>query len=112
MTSATIIKESVKKIVTSYSLWTIGLTIDPARREGEIGNPFGWRLFEADTEQDAQNVEAHFVGKGMKSDTGEHAYQAKYVFIFMETAGLLPGDSHQNNESGKPLHIQWESCYR
>ncbi|PKB71251.1 MAG: hypothetical protein BZY87_06455 [SAR202 cluster bacterium Io17-Chloro-G6] len=102
MASATIIKESINMVVTTYSLWTIGLTIDPGRREVEIGNPIGWRLFEADTEQAAKNVEAHFVGKGMKGATGGRASGATYVFIFM---GLKAGQ-----EADKPVRPAWTSA--
>ena len=91
MASATIIKESIETIVTAYSLWTIGLTIDPSQTEVEIGNPIGWRQYEGDTEQVAKNVEAHFVGKGMARDTGERAWGAKYVFIFMDLKAPLEG---------------------
>lgn len=83
MASATIIKECIKTIVTTYPLWTIGLTDQPEQREIEIGYLIGWQLFEADTEQVAKNVEAHFVGKGMKRDTGRRGTRAIYVVVFM-----------------------------
>lgn len=92
MASATIVKESIKLVVTTYSLWTIGLTTDSGRREVEIGSPIGWRLFEADTGQVAESVEAYFVGQGMNAATGRRAFGAQYVFIFMGLQATLEGD--------------------
>lgn len=102
MASATLIKESIRTIVTTYSLWTIGLADDPDRREVELGNPIGWRLFEADTEEAAKNVESHFVGKGMKGAAGRSASEAKYVFIFMGLKASVEGD--------RPLRQAWASA--
>ena len=99
MATGTIIKENIRTIATTYGLWTIGLTIDPGRREVNIGNPIGWRLFEADTEQVAKNVEAHFVRRGMKGDSGGRASGAKYVYIFMGLKNSLREDS--------PLQRAW-----
>ena len=92
MASATIIKKSIKMIVTEYALWTIGLTDEPEQREAEIGNQIGWRLYEANTEQVAGSVEAYFVGQGMNWATGRRGFGAKYVFIFMGAQAALEGD--------------------
>ena len=92
MASVTIVKASIKKVVTAYPLWTIGVTIDPARTEAEVGNSIGWRLFEADTEQVAESVEAYFVGQGMNGATGMPGFGAKYVFIFMGAPATPEGE--------------------
>ena len=83
MASETTITAGIDRLVGTYSLWGIGLTANPDQREVEIGNPMGWRLFEADTEQVAKNVEAHFVGKGMVGDNLGRNSGAKHVYIFM-----------------------------
>ena len=49
-------------------------------------------MFEADSEQVAKDIDAHFVGKGMKSDTGGRAFGAKFIFIFMSLEAPLEGD--------------------
>ena len=64
-----------------YSSWTIGVTDDPAKRKQDHSNPVGWRLWDADTERAARNVEAYFIAKGMKGGTGG-AGRADYVYIF------------------------------
>jgi hypothetical protein len=101
MASGTIIKEKIRMIATTYSLWTIGLTINPGRREVEIGSPTGWRLFEASSEEVAKNVEAHFVRNGMKGDTGGSAFGANYVFIYMglKSDPKSTGTTGQNSPS-------------
>jgi len=75
--------EAIKKNVTFYSAWTIGITDDPDRRRIEHGNPAHWYHWRADTETIARNVEKYFLDKGMKGATGggEHP---NYVYIFLQ----------------------------
>ncbi|MDA1129111.1 MAG: hypothetical protein O2913_10495 [Chloroflexi bacterium] len=101
MASSMIIKERIRSIVTTYPLWTIGSTIDPGRKEIEVGNPTGWQLFEANSDQVAKNVESHFVARGMRSDIGRRVSGANYVFIFM---GLKA-----DQESSKLSRPTWTS---
>lgn len=82
MASESAIKAAIEKIVSKYSIWTIGVTDNPDRRRGEHGNPSAWYHWDADTEQAARNVEAYFVGKGMKGDVGGGG-RADYVYIFI-----------------------------
>ena len=82
MASEAVIKAGIERLVGTYSLWAIGLTDSPDVREMEVGNPMGWRLFDADNERVAKNVESHFVGKGMEGDTVGRFTRAKYVYIF------------------------------
>lgn len=91
MASETAIKAGIDRLVATYSLWAIGLTDNPDQREVEIGNPMGWRQFDADNEQVARNIEAHFVGKGMEGDTVGRVTRAKYVYIFMGLQSHLEG---------------------
>lgn len=81
MASEASIKAAIENIVNVYSAWTIGVTDDPRRRRGEHGNPSPWHQWDADTEQAARNVEAHFLAKGMKGGSGGPG-RADYVYIF------------------------------
>ena len=81
MASEPSIKAAIEKIVTSYGLWTIGVTDDPARRKSEHRNPSFWHQWDADTEQAARNLEKHFLDKGMKGGGGGPG-RADYVYIF------------------------------
>lgn len=75
------IKAAIEKIVSTYSLWTIGVTDDPTSRRNEHGNPASWHQWDADTETIARNVEAYFLDKGMKGGAGGGG-GADYVYIF------------------------------
>ncbi len=80
MASEAAIKSAIEKIVITYSVWTIGVTDNPARRRGEHGNPNTWRHWDADTETAARNVETYFLAKGMKGGGGGPG-RADYVYI-------------------------------
>jgi len=68
-----------------YSIWTIGVTDDPDTRkdkhkqDGENVNH--WQRWNADSENDARDIEAHFIKNGMKGGTGGGG-KANYVYIF------------------------------
>ncbi len=81
MASESAIKVAIEGFVTTYSLWTIGVTDDPVRRKSEHGNPKHWHQWDADTETAARNVERYFLAKGMKGGTGGTG-GADYVYIF------------------------------
>ena len=81
MASEIEIKTAIEKIDGRPSAWTIGVTDDPERRRREHGNPSVWYQWNADSERVARNVEAYFVDKGMKGDTGGGG-SADYVYIF------------------------------
>ncbi|MBA7579355.1 hypothetical protein ES708_21225 [subsurface metagenome] len=68
-------------LLKPYSLWTIGVTDDPNKRKEEHGNPKYWHQWDADSEQQARNVESYFMDKGMKGGTGGLG-SADYVYIF------------------------------
>ena len=76
------IKSAIERIVSHYSVWTIGVTDNPARRKAEHGNPSVWHNWDADTETAARNVEKYFLDKGMKGGGGG-AGRADYVYIFI-----------------------------
>ena len=101
MASKTAIEEEIEKLVGTYSLWEIGITNDPSLREVETGAPMGWRHFEADTERNAKEIEAHFVDKGMHGDSGLRISGAKYVYIFMGLQARLEGRRPAREASSK-----------
>lgn len=75
------IKAEIEKVVSTYNIWTIGITDDPERRRGEQGNPKYWHYWKADTEGIARSVEKYFLDKGMKGDVGG-GKSPNYVYIF------------------------------
>jgi hypothetical protein len=87
-------KESIKAAIvakvgsTKYSIWRIGLTHDPAKRKQEWkdegASVTSWAHWQADSLSDAQEIEAHFIKKGMKGGSGGDlsAYKAVYVYVF------------------------------
>jgi len=52
-----------------------------ALRRSQHGSPAAWHQWNADTEQQARNVEAAFIAKGMKGVAGGQG-RADYVYIF------------------------------
>ena len=77
------------KVGSGYSAWRIGLTHDLVERKGywrdtenqNIGSWFDWT---ADSLSDAQDIEAHFIKKGMRGGTGGAltAYRTVYIYVF------------------------------
>jgi hypothetical protein len=74
--------EKIENIVNYYSVWTIGITSDPAQRKKVYGNPASWTQWKADCEQIARDVEMYFLDKGMNGRT-EVGKSPNYVYIFM-----------------------------
>lgn len=75
------IRRAIEKIAANYPEWTIGVTDDPTRRKEEHGDPDDWHHWDADSEEEARNVESHFIEMGMKGGTGGQG-KANYVYIF------------------------------
>ena len=88
-------KESIKAAIEakkssySYSVWRIGLTHDLAERkrywtDTEKESTGLWADWQADSLSDAQDIERHFINKGMKGGTGGdlRLYKPVYVYIF------------------------------
>ncbi len=82
MATESAIIAAIEAKVTSYGMWTIGVTDNPDRRRREHGNPSVWYQWDADSQQAARNVEAYFLDKGMKGGTGGVG-RADYVYIFI-----------------------------
>lgn len=82
MASEAAIKGAIKKHVSYYPAWTIGVTDNPKRRRTEHGDPTTWYQWDADTQAVARSIEAHFIAEGMKGGTGGGG-GADYVYIFI-----------------------------
>jgi hypothetical protein len=74
---------------SSYSVWRIGLTHDLATRKSywkdtEKEDIQYWTNWTANSLSDAQDIEAHFINKGMQGGTGGDlsANKTVYVYIF------------------------------
>jgi hypothetical protein len=75
--------------VSTYSYWRIGLTHDLAERKAywkdtKKEDVKYWVAWEADSLSDAQDIEAHFINKGMKGGVGGDlsSWKTVYVYIF------------------------------
>ncbi len=68
-----------------YRYWTIGVTDNTSQRKSQHDsndkNTKFWQHWNADSEEDARDIEKHFLDKGMKGDTGGGG-RADYVYIF------------------------------
>ncbi len=82
MASEAALIAEIRRLVSYYRVWTIGVTDDPEHRMREHNNPKSWRYWDADTERIARNVEAYFLNEGMSGDTGGRG-RADYVYIFI-----------------------------
>ncbi|MDX9905902.1 MAG: hypothetical protein RBS55_04860 [Bacteroidales bacterium] len=96
MASTSTIKEAIKNRVNGsktvdYSIWTIGITTDPAVRKEQHGSPQYWTQWTADSLAVAREVETYFLNeypeqasKRMKGGTGGDMspYTTAYVYIF------------------------------
>jgi len=82
MATETMIKTGIENTVSSYALWTIGVTSDPETLEFEPGTPAGWHRWDADSDEIARNVKQHFVSKGMGGEGGSLC-NAVSVYIFL-----------------------------
>ena len=87
MNKETIKSEIAGKVGSSFSLYRIGLTHDPAKRKqewvDESKNVKYWKQWQADTLSDAQEIEAHFISKGMKGGTGGDLSASKSIYVYV-----------------------------
>ena len=83
MASELTIKADIERLVSTYSLWAVGTTDDPAQVEGEHGSPSTWRSWDAGDHQTASTIESHFIAKGMEADNRGRFGRTKFVYIFM-----------------------------
>lgn len=82
------IKAAIEKKVSTYSYWRIGLTHDLAERKAYWKDTKNqdvtyWTAWEADSLSDAQDIEAHFIDKGMKGGVGGDLSSRKTVYVYI-----------------------------
>ena len=89
MASKASIISAIQAKAPSSNLWRIGLTHDLAERKQYWGvtqqqDLKYWTAWTADSLADAQDIEAHFINKGMKGGVGGNlsANKTVYVYIF------------------------------
>lgn len=71
---------------TQYEIWRIGLTHDPATQKQDwfkTESVVFWQQWQADSLSDAQDIEAHFINKGMKGGTGGDLSRNKTVYVYV-----------------------------
>ncbi len=89
MTKPQIASAITTKVGTSgYSIWRIGLTHDLMERkkywrDTENQNTEYWSNWAADSLSDAQDIESHFINKGMKGGTGGDLSARKTVYVYV-----------------------------
>jgi len=88
-TKNTIVSGINSKVGIQFSIWRIGLTNDPVERkktwrDTEKQSVAYWTQWQADSLSDAQDIERHFINKGMKGGTGGDmcVRAAVYVYVF------------------------------
>lgn len=88
-TKSSIIAAIQTKVGSAYSVWRIGLTHDLDERKAYWKHTKNesvglWSDWKADSLSDAQDIEAHFINKGMKGGTGGDLspFKAVYVYVF------------------------------
>ncbi len=64
-----------------YSKWRIGRANDVDDSKTQHGNPDSWHDWDANTVQDAIEVESYFVEKGMRQE-GEGYGGADFIYVF------------------------------
>jgi hypothetical protein len=73
---------------TQCNIWRIGLTHDLAGRKSYWKDTEGqsityWSAWETDSLSDAQDIEAHFINKGMQGGTGGDLSPRKTVYVYV-----------------------------
>jgi hypothetical protein len=87
-TKDSIIAAIQSKVSNYYSCFRIGLSHDLAERKAywkdtEKQNITFWSDWTADSLSDAQDIERHFINKGMKGGTGGDLSASKTVYIYV-----------------------------
>lgn len=92
MDKNSIIKAIITRIesseIVNYSLWTIGITHNPAERklqhEADGKSTEYWKQWAADSLSDAQDIESYFINtKGMNGGTGGNLSEHKTVYVYI-----------------------------
>jgi hypothetical protein len=85
---ASIIAAIQAKVGTSYSLYRIGLTHDLAERkaywrDAKTATAKFWSDWKTDSLSDAQDIERHFINKGMQGGTGGDLSDRQTVHVYV-----------------------------
>ena len=88
-TKAEIVAAIDLKCGPNCKIWRIGLTHDPIERKRQWQDDEGqnvrfWSQWSADCLSDAEEIEADYIGKGMKGGTGGNLSpnQPVYIYVF------------------------------
>lgn len=89
MSTRTAIIAAIDSLVANrsrpYGTWTIGVTDNPARRQGEHKSrgedTQWWHNWDAETETETRDVEQYFLSRGMQGGSGGQG-RADYVYVF------------------------------
>lgn len=73
----------IGKNISTYNIWTIGITTRPKSRKIEHDNPKYWRIWQANSLMAAQNTESHFINLGMKGGTGGDVDDKFIVYVYI-----------------------------
>ena len=87
-TKTSIVTAIESKVGSHYGLWRIGITHDLAERkrywkDTEDLSVDYWSDWTADSMYDAQDIESHFIKKGMKGGTGGDLSNSKTVYVYV-----------------------------
>lgn len=87
MASKSTIMAAINTKVSTPSYYRIGLTHDLAERKTYWSTQESvqyWANWTADSLSDAQDIERHFINKGMKGGTGGNldSHKTVYVYVF------------------------------
>ena len=77
------IKREIEKTIASgsFASWTIGVTDSTAIAKARLQNPECWHSWEADSAQEALNVQSFFMSKRMRNGNSSGAAPT-YIYIY------------------------------
>ncbi len=78
----------LKRGTSAYAIWRIGLTHDLAERKAywrdtAKKNVSHWSDWETNSLSDAQDIESHFINKGMDGGVGGDLSANKTVYVYV-----------------------------
>ncbi|HEY2468540.1 MAG TPA: hypothetical protein VGI45_11985 [Terracidiphilus sp.] len=86
MASKSIIMAAINAKVSTPSYYRIGLTHDIPERKAYWATQESvtyWVNWTADSLSDAQDIESHFINKGMKGGVGGNLSSSKTVYVYV-----------------------------
>ncbi len=88
-TRSNVVSAIISKVgTTNFSIWRISLTHDLSERKQYWAdimkqNITWWASWTANSLSDAQDIEAHFISRGMKGGTGGNLSNHRTVYIYV-----------------------------